>query len=104
MVHDGSNGDVTTLAEATTQANNLIAIAEGKKRLCCNHFTKKRRLCQQCNIKCINIITFAETLSSSSYAVLDSAWCYQYDKYTDNYCYVPACSHTAGLMARTDIR
>ena len=49
-----------------------------------------------------NIITFAESLSSSSYAVLDSAWCYQYDKYTDNYCYVPACAHTAGLMARTD--
>ena len=33
---------------------------------------------------------------------MDSAWCYQYDKYTDNYCYVPACGHTAGVMARTD--
>ena len=33
---------------------------------------------------------------------MDSAWCYQYDKYTDNYCYIPSCSHTAGIMARSD--
>lgn len=50
-----------------------------------------------------SIISFAETLTSSSYATLDSAWCYQYDKYNDGYCYIPACSHTAGTMARTDI-
>ena len=49
-----------------------------------------------------SIQAFANTLTSSSYAVCDSAWCYQYDKYTDNFCYVPACSHTAGIMARTD--
>ena len=35
-----------------------------------------------------SIQAFGYTLTSSSYAVCDSAWCYQYDKYTDNFCYV----------------
>ena len=42
-------------------------------------------------------------MSSSSYAVLDSGWTYQYDRYNDKYCYVPANGHTAGIMARSDL-
>ena len=34
---------------------------------------------------------------------MDSNWLYMYDKYNDQYCYVPACGSTAGLMARTDL-
>jgi len=49
-----------------------------------------------------DIITFRNTLTSSSYAVLDSGWKYQYDKYNDLYRYVPLNGDTAGLMVRTD--
>ena len=38
---------------------------------------------------------------NSSYAVMDSAWKYQYDKYNDEYRWVPLCGDTAGLRART---
>lgn len=49
-----------------------------------------------------DIIAFRNTLPSSSYAVMDGAWKYQYDKYNDVYRYVPMNGDTAGLMVRTD--
>jgi len=39
---------------------------------------------------------------SSSYAVIDSGWKYQYDPYNDKYRWVPLNGDTAGLCARTD--
>lgn len=38
----------------------------------------------------------------SSYAVLDSGWKYQYDRYNDKYRWVPLNGDIAGLCARTD--
>lgn len=49
-----------------------------------------------------DIVAFRNTLPSSSYAVLDSGWKYQYDKYNDLYRYVPLNGDTAGTMVRTD--
>jgi hypothetical protein len=39
---------------------------------------------------------------SSSYAVIDSGWKYQYDKYSDIYRWVPLNGDIAGLCVRTD--
>jgi phage tail sheath protein FI len=49
-----------------------------------------------------DIIAFRDLLPSSSYAVMDSSWKYQYDKYNDVFRYVPMNGDTAGLMVRTD--
>jgi phage tail sheath protein FI len=49
-----------------------------------------------------DVIAYRNSLPSSSYAVMDSAWKYQYDKYNDVYRYVPANGDTAGAMVRTD--
>jgi len=49
-----------------------------------------------------NIIGFRNSLRSSSYAVLDSGYKYQYDKYNDVYRWVPLNGDIAGLCARTD--
>jgi phage tail sheath protein FI len=48
------------------------------------------------------ITTFRDALPSSSYAVLDSGYKYQYDRYNDTYRYVPLNGDIAGLCARTD--
>lgn len=40
---------------------------------------------------------------SSSYAVMDSGWKYQYDKYNDIYRWIPLNGDVAGLCARTDL-
>ena len=97
-----SGSVVSTLAEATTQANNLIALCEARKDCMAVISPRKADCVNNSGSESTSVIAFAETLTSSSYAVMDSAWCYQYDKYTDNYCYIPSCSHTAGVMARTD--
>ena len=48
------------------------------------------------------LITDSTNLGSSSYAVMDSAWKYQYDRYNDVFRYVPMNGDIAGLCARTD--
>ena len=48
------------------------------------------------------IIAYRDELPSSSYAVLDSGYKYQYDRYNDKYRYVPLNGDIAGLCARTD--
>ena len=49
-----------------------------------------------------NVKAFADALSSSSYAVIDSGYKYMYDKYNDVYRFVPLNGDIAGLCARTD--
>ena len=39
----------------------------------------------------------------STYAVMDSGWKYQYDRYNNVYRWVPLCADTAGLCVRTDM-
>lgn len=48
------------------------------------------------------ITAYRDLLSSTSYAVLDSGAKYQYDRYNDQYRYVPLNGDVAGLCARTD--
>ena len=48
------------------------------------------------------IVAYRDMLPSSSYAVLDSGYKYQYDRYNDKYRWVPLNGDTAGLCARTD--
>jgi len=49
------------------------------------------------------IVTYRNQLTSSSYAVLDTGWKYQYDRYNDKYRYVPLNGDIAGLAVRTDL-
>jgi phage tail sheath protein FI len=48
------------------------------------------------------LVTAVAGLSASSYAVVDSGFKYQYDKYNDVYRWVPLNGDVAGLCARTD--
>ena len=45
---------------------------------------------------------YRDLLPSTSYAVMDSGYKYQYDRYNDKYRYVPLNADIAGLCARTD--
>jgi len=49
-----------------------------------------------------NATTYRNSLTSSSYGVMDSGWKYQYDRYNDLYRWIPLNGDTAGLCARTD--
>ena len=49
-----------------------------------------------------DIKEYRASLTSTSYAVIDSGWKYQYDKYNDVYRWLPLNADVAGLCARTD--
>ena len=49
-----------------------------------------------------DIIAYRNELNSSSYAVMDTGYKYQYDRYNDTYRWVPLNGDIAGLCARTD--
>ena len=49
-----------------------------------------------------SINAYRDSLPSTSYAVLDSGYKYQYDRYNDKYRYIPLNGDIAGLCARTD--
>lgn len=49
-----------------------------------------------------DIVTLRNTFNSSSYAVIDSGWKYQFDKFNNVYRWVPLNGDIAGLCVRTD--
>jgi len=99
-------GPSHTAADATgaTKATKVIDIATSRKD--CVAFISPARA-DVVNVsdpisQTVNVKGFADSLSSSSYAVIDSGYKYQYDKYNDVYRHVPLNGDIAGLCARTD--
>ena len=99
-------GPSTTTADATgdTKATMVMDIATARKD--CVAFISPanadvvgvtNNISQTANVK-----SFAEGLPSTSYAVIDSGYKYQFDKYNDVYRWVPLNGDVAGLCARTD--
>ena len=54
------------------------------------------------DVSATDIVDYVSTLSQSTYAVVDSGYKYQYDKYNDVYRWVPLGADVAGTCARTD--
>jgi len=100
---NGSGVDSSTVSEATTHINNLITIAESRKDCIVVASPRRADVVNNIGSEQVDIVTLANTITSSSYAIMDSTWLYLYDKYNDQYCYIPASGSTAGLMARTDL-
>ena len=49
-----------------------------------------------------SVTTWADTLAASSYLIVDNNYVKVYDKYNDEYVYIPAAPMTACVMAATD--
>jgi hypothetical protein len=95
---------VSAQADATTVVNDMISVATARKD--CVVVTSPHRNgivgASQADAT-TNAVTFANSLTSSSYAVVDNNYLKVYDKYNDNYVNIPAASSVAGLMAATDL-
>jgi len=90
---------------SATLANYVISLAENKKDAIAfvspqlvNGTPIVGKNIQQQN----DMITYANSIMSSSYGVIDSGYKYQYDRYSDIYRYVPLNGDIAGLCARCD--
>ena len=91
----GTNGE---------QVANYIIDNIAEKRKDCVVFVspQKADVVNNAGDEADDVVTFRNSLRSTSYAVLDSGYKYQYDKYNDIYRWVPLNGDTAGLCVRTD--
>lgn len=89
-------------ADATVATYIIDNLAEVRKD--CVVFVSPSRASVVNNIgsEADDVVTYRDTLPSSSYAVMDSNWKYQYDKYNDTYRFLPLNGDMAGLCVRTD--
>ena len=86
----------------TTVPNYLIALAETRKDCVAFISPEKADVVDNAGNEVTDVKAFRNGLTSSSYAVLDSGYKYQYDKYSDVYRWVPLNGDIAGLCVRTD--
>jgi len=87
-----------------TVAGHLISnIAEVRKDCVVFLSPEKSDVVDNSGAEATDILAYRNTITSSSYAVMDSGWKYQYDKYNDVYRWVPLNGDIAGLCARTDL-
>ena len=86
-----------------TVANHLIDNIAGVRKDCVVFVSpEKDDVVDNSGTEVTDILAYRATVNSSDYAVMDSGWKYQYDKYNDVYRWVPLNGDTAGLCARTD--
>ena len=87
------------------KANYLISIAESRKD-CLAFISPSRDMVVNvtpASTQLTNVLSFFSPLTSSSYAVFDSGYQYVYDRFNQQFVYIPCSGDIAGLCARTDI-
>ncbi len=89
-------------ASGLTTANYLIALAETRKDCMVFISPPSADVVNNSGSESTAILGSAVTYTKSSYAVMDSGYKYQYDKYNDVYRWVPLNGDIAGLCVRTD--
>jgi phage tail sheath protein FI len=100
----GSAGGLSK-EEEQAKANKLISIAESRKD--CVAFISPNRASvvnvTLASTQLSNVQAFFSPLTSSSYAVFDSGYQYVYDRFNQQFVYIPCSGDVAGLCVRTDI-
>ena len=86
-----------------TLADSLISMCESRKDCLVFLSPEKADCVNNPGSEVTDTVAYRNTLTSSSYAVLDGNWKYQYDKFNDVYRWVPCNGDVAGLCARTDL-
>lgn len=82
-------------------ANYLVALAEGRKDLVV-FLSPPIEDTVGTSSPATDVVTWANAITSSSYAVMDSTALKVYDKYNDVMRWIPANGHVAGLCANVD--
>lgn len=91
-------------ASQTTVVNNLIAIAGGGagRKDCVVISSPARSDIINNSAPVTDTVTTADSFTASSYLFMDNNYLKVYDKYNDQYIYIPAAPATAGIMAASD--
>lgn len=87
----------------TTVVNDMVAIAQGIRKDCVVVTSPSRGAVVNNPVDAAtDTLTDVTNFTRSSYLIVDNNYLKVYDKYNDQYIFIPACSSTAGLMAAAD--
>ena len=93
-------------SQSQAKANYLVSIA-GQRKDCVATISPHRDNVvnvTNSNTATDNLLQFYAPISSSSYAVLDSGYKYTFDRFNNQFRYIPTNGDIAGLMVRTSIQ
>ena len=95
----------STEAESQAKAQKLIAVAQGRKDCIACISPDRANVVDVASTtdQTNNIVRFFSSLNSSSFAVFDSGYKYMYDRFNNQFRYIPTNGDIAGLMVRTEI-
>ena len=96
----GSAADGANDAEVARHC--IEAIAEIRKDIVVFHSPPLAAVLGNLGNEIRDIIAYRNKFNNSTYAVMDTGWKYQYDRYNDTYVWVPLNADLAGLCARVD--
>lgn len=85
---------------SAVMANYLISVANARKD--CVAFVSPPVADSTSSTPAADVLAWANTVTASSYGVIDSTALKVYDKYNDAYTWIGAAGHVAGLCANTD--
>jgi len=89
-------------ADATALVNHVTGIAVDRKDCIAVASPNRAAIVGNVSNQVTDTVSFADTLTPTSYLVVDNNFIKVFDKYNDNYIFIPAASSTAGVMAATD--
>ena len=89
--------------DATVAGYIISNIAETRKDCMAFLSPTKASVVNNSGSETASVIAYRNSLTSTSYAVLDSGYKYQFDRYNDVYRWVPLNGDIAGICARTDL-
>ena len=104
FILQGPSGGAT-IYDSQAKAQELIAIASERKDCiaCISPHRAGVVNISNSDTQTDNIVEYYNGLQSSSYAVFDSGYKYAYDRFNNEYRYIPLNGDVGGLMARTSI-
>jgi len=96
---------LTNQDESQAKANLLISIADGRKDCMATISPHRANLVGETNstTQTNNLLAYYSPITSSSYAVFDTGWKYMYDRFNNEFRWIPTNGDIAGLMVRTAI-
>ena len=102
-----------SLDDAGALANKCVSVAEARKDAVAFVSPYRGAFISDNNVGSVtvenvdtitdNVLGFANRITSTTYAVIDSGYKYMYDRFNDTFRYVPLNGDIAGTCARTDV-
>ena len=92
-------------SQSQAKANKIISIAESRKDCVATISPHRANVVNvtDSTAATTNLLKFYAPLTSSSYAVFDSGYKYTFDRFNNEFRYIPTNGDVAGLMTRTNL-